>query len=169
MPSRANLKNEVYGYRLHKTALLKRFPEIDDETLQDTLEGITDFHEIIAELVRSALVDKAMALGLTGRIEDMRNRLVRMETRAAKKRQLALDALIDADLKKLEKEDFTLTVRSGTPKLMIVSEDEIPEDYWTEQAPKLDRKGLMAALKEGQRIEGVSLNNPSPTLSVRTK
>jgi hypothetical protein len=33
------------------------YPQADDETLLDTLEGITNLHEMIATVIRSALVD----------------------------------------------------------------------------------------------------------------
>ncbi|MFQ9546240.1 MAG: siphovirus Gp157 family protein, partial [Clostridium sp.] len=38
-------------------------------------------------------------------------------------------------------------------------EDEklIPEEYWIEQAPVLDKKTLLAALKAGEEIPGVSI------------
>ncbi len=55
------------------------------------------------------------------------------------------------------------------PGLVVVSEDEIPEDYWVPQPAKIDRQLLLTNLKRGASIAGAQLGNPKPTLSVRTK
>jgi hypothetical protein len=145
------------------------FPTVDEETVTDTLEGITDLHEMIAAVIRSALVDEALQAGLRTRLEEMRQRLVRLVERSAKKRQLALDAMCDAGLKKLEQPDFTASARAGLPALVVVAEELIPTDYWVPQPPKLDRQSLLAKLKRGGEIAGAQLGNPKPTLAVRTK
>ena len=145
------------------------YPALEEEWLHDTLEGITDLHEMIAAVIRSALVDEALQAGLRTRLEEMRRRLTRLEERGAKKRQLALEAMCDVGLKKLEQPDFTASARAGMPPLLIVAQDVIPEPYWVPQPPKLDRQSLLAALKRGGTIPGVELGNPKPTLAVRTK
>ena len=152
-----------------KQQLVAAYPRADEETLLDTLEGITDLHEMIAAVIRSALVDEALQAGLRTRIEDMRQRLARLEERGAKKRQLALEAMCEVGLKKLEQPDFTASARAGLPPLMIIAEDVIPEPYWVPQPPKLDRQALLADLKRGAVIPGAQLGNPKPTLAVRTK
>ncbi len=169
MPSNLVITHEINGYRLCRDLILEQWPNLDDETLQDTLEGITDLHEMIAEVVRSALADQAMATGLKLRLDDMKSRLARLEERGRKKRQLALDALVEADIKKLMQPDLTVSVRPGTQALVVTSEDNIPEDFWIPQPSKLDRNGVLAALKSGKMIDGATLNNPAPTISVRTK
>ncbi len=145
------------------------YPDLDDETLADTLEGLTDLHEIIAEVIRSALVDEAMASGLKVRILDMKARLERLEARARKKKALALEAMTEAEIKKLNQPDFTASLRKGQAGVDIISEGEIPEAYWVPQPPKLDRLELRAALKAGEGIPGVVLRLAQPTLSVRVK
>ncbi len=70
------LRGELIRYRGTKERLLAAWPEIDCETLRDTLEGITDLHEMIAAVIRSALVDEALQAGLRLRVEDMKERLV---------------------------------------------------------------------------------------------
>ena len=163
------LKNEIQIYQWLRERLLDHLPETDDETIRDTLEGITDLHEMIAAVVRSALVDEALHAGLRSRLEDMKTRLARIEQRGTKKRQLALDAMSEVGLKKLEQPDFTASARAGSPALVVIAEDTIPDTYWLAQPPKLDRQGLLGQLKRGDVIPGAQLSNPQPVLMVRTK
>jgi hypothetical protein len=163
------IRQEINGYRLCRKKLLEQWPDIDDETLRDTLEGITDLSDMIAEVIRSSLADQAMVSGLKERLEQMRCRLGRLEARAVKKRQLALNGLVEADIKKLTQPDFTVSVRAGTPGLMITSEADIPDGFWLAQPPKLDRQGVLQALRSGETVSGATLTNPAPTLSVRTR
>jgi hypothetical protein len=160
---------ETTKHQQAKERLLADYPNLDEETLCDTLEGITDLHEMIAAVIRSALVDEALQSGLRTRLVDMKSRLSRLEERGMKKRQLALEAMTEAGLKKLEQPDFTASARAGLPGLVVLEDDLIPEGYWVPQPPKLDRQSLLADLKREGPIPGTELSNPKPTLSVRTK
>ena len=163
------LSIEGSKYLQLKEWLLSEHPDVDGDTLRDTLEGITDLHEMIATVIRSALVDEALQTGLRTRLQEMRRRLERLEERGAKKRQLALEAMCEVGLKKLAQPDFTASARTGMPSLIIVSESSVPEAYWVPQPPKLDRQGLLADLKRGAEVAGAQLSNPKPILAVRTK
>ena len=163
------LKIESLTYQELKGRLQADFPTLDDETLADTLEGITDLHEMIAAVIRSALVDEALQAGLRFRLDDMRERLSRLELRASKKRELALEAMTETGLSKLEQPDFTASARAGSPALIVIAEERIPEAYWLPQPPKLDRQGILGELKRGLEIPGAQMSNPQPVLSVRTK
>ena len=160
---------ELSKFRLLRDRLLAEIPDLDTETLADTLEGITDLREMLAEVIRSALEDEALAAGLSTRLSDMKARLERLETRAKRKRELALQAMSEAEIAKLVEADFTASLRQGAPALEVVAEDKIPAAYWKPQPPKLDRQGLLAALKAGTAIEGAALAPPHLQLSVRTK
>src|SRR5438105_2837626 len=119
-PRRDLVRLEVTKHSFARARLSEQFPHIDDETLADTLEGISDLREILAELVRSALEDEALSLGLSTRLADMRLRLERLRQRAEKKRSLALAAMAEAEIKTLVEPDYTASLRRSAPALEVL-------------------------------------------------
>jgi Siphovirus Gp157 len=164
-----NLEFAAIHYRAIRDRIRAQDPEIDERTLADTVEGLTDLHQIVEAIIRSALEDGALAAGLKGRIAEMEDRLSRLQDRSSKRRQIAKDVMVELDLKKLQAPDFTASIRPGTPALLVIDEAAVPSIYWEPRDPKLNRQGLLADLKQGTEITGVSLSNPEPVLSVRTK
>ena len=156
-------------YRAVRDRIRAEDPEIDDLTLADTVEGLTDLHEIVTAILRSALEDEALVNGLKTRIAEMEGRLERLRDRASKRRQIAKDVMIELDLKKLTAPDFTASIRPGIPALMVIDEAAIPSIYWEPREPRLNRQALACELKEGAEITGVTLSNPEPVLSLRTR
>ncbi|MFZ1068892.1 MAG: hypothetical protein WAN42_25625, partial [Pseudolabrys sp.] len=134
-----SLEFAAITYRAIRDRIRAQDPQIDEQTLADTVEGLTDLQEIVAAIVRAALADEALAMGLKSRIAEMQDRLDRLQDCAAKRRQIAKDVMVELDIKK------------------------------TPVAPRLNRQGLLSELKEGADIKGVTLSNPEPVLSVRTR
>ena len=156
-------------YRAIRDRIRAEDPTIDEQTLADTVEGLTDVHEILQAIIRAALADEALVLGLKCRISDMQCRLDRLVDRAAKRRQIAKDVMMELDLKKLDAPDFTASIREGTPALVVLNEDTVPKIYWQPGEPRLRRQILTHDLKQGEEIAGVALSNPEPILSVRVR
>ncbi len=163
------LLRELTHHHYLRERLKAEFPEADEDTLRDTLEGMTNLTEMIAEVLRSGLEDQAFGAALRARIGDMQTRLSRLEERARKKRELVTSVMERADLKKLTEPDLTVSLRPARPPLMLTDEDIIPEAFWKPQPAKLDRLGLIAALSAGSDVPGALLGNPTMTISVRTK
>ncbi len=157
------------NYRSIRDRIRAQDPQIDEQTLADTVEGLTDLHEIVSAIIRAALSDEGLVLGLKCRISDMQGRLDRLQDRAAKRRQIARDVMIELDLKKLNAPDFTASIREGIPSLMVIDEDAVPSIYWQPSEPRLNRQELAYELKQGAEIAGVALSDPEPVLSVRTR
>ena len=99
----------------------------------------------------------------------MQARQDRLQDRAAKRRQIVKEVMVELDLKKLSAPDFTASIRPGTPALMVIDEAAVPSIYWEPREPRLNRQGLANDLKQGVDIAGVALSNPEPVLSVRTR
>src|SRR5262249_32954782 len=156
-------------YRPLRARIRTEDPTTDDQPLADTVEGLTDVHDIVAAIIRAALADEALATGLKGRIAEMQDRLTRLQDCAAKRRQIAKDVMVELDLKKITAPDFTVSVRPGMPSLLVVDEAAVPSIYWEPREPRLNRQELLNGLKGGADIKGVTLSNPEPVLSVRTK
>jgi hypothetical protein len=164
-----NLEFAAIGYRTIRDRIRAEDPQIDEQTLADTVEGLTDLHEIVVAIVRAALADEALATGLKGRIAEMQDRLERLQDCAAKRRQIAKDVMVELDLKKIMAPDFTVSIRPGMPALLVLDEAAVPSMYWEPREPRLNRHELLNELKGGAEIEGVTLSNPEPVLSVRTR
>jgi len=164
-----NLAFSAINYRSIRDRIRTEDPQIDEQTLADTVEGLTDLHEILTAIIRAAMADEALATGLKGRIAEMEDRLARLQDRASKRRQIAKEVMVELDLKKLTAPDFTASIRPGMPALMVIDEAAVPSIYWEPREPRLNRQGLVTELKQGAEITGVALSNPEPVLSVRTK
>ena len=129
--------------------LIEADPEIDETTLLDTLEGATNLTEALGEVIRSALNDEAFAHGLKLRLEQMRERLSRIESTSEKKRQVALAIMEESGIEKILEPDFTVSIRMSPPAVVITNQDEIPEGYWVPQSPRLDKRGTPRSPQSG--------------------
>jgi len=85
--------------------------------------------------IRAALADEALARGLKCRISDMQGRLDRLEDRAAKRRQMAKDVMVELGLKKITAPNFSASLRPGMPAPVVLDEGAVPKTYWSRRTP----------------------------------
>ncbi|MGE0629996.1 MAG: siphovirus Gp157 family protein [Hyphomicrobiaceae bacterium] len=149
--------------------LLESFPDVDDQTMHDTLDGCSNLNELIAELVRSSLADADLVEALRLRVDDMRSRQARLEQRKDKKREAARAAMEVAGLGKLVEPDCTISLREAPRAVIIIDEVLIPEWFWVPQPAKLDRMAVLNTLKGGTAVSGAELADRRLILSIRTK
>ena len=83
------LSRELTHHQYLRERLEADFPDADEECLRDTLEGMTNLTDSLAEILRSCLEDQSLTSALKARMADMQERLSRLEERARKKRDLA--------------------------------------------------------------------------------
>ncbi len=169
MHSKDILRSETAHYHALAAQLKTSYADIDDETLADTLEGLSDLPQMIEEIVRSSLDDDALVTGLKARIGDMNARLDRIQERMKRKRELACWAMGTAGIHNLAVEDFSVALRHGLPRLEVTDPAKLPENYLVPQPPRVDKLALMADLKRGEVVVGANLLDGLPHIAVRTK
>lgn len=169
LPDKLIIDAEVRRCNAIREALLTQYdPDLDEETLADTIEGLTNLHELLSAIIRGALDAEAMVDAVKARAKDMQARASRLEARAERLRQIVRDAMADAHIHKLTQPDFTASLRPGVPHVTITDEDLLPQIF-IEQRPHILKREILDALKDGAEVTGAMLSNPEMVLSVRTK
>jgi hypothetical protein len=161
------LELQLHEYLQEK--LTEDYPDANDETLKDTLEGLTNLNEKLSAVVRSQQEDRVLSDALKSRIGEMQGRHKRFEQKVSRKRELIATVMERAGIDKIMEDDFTLSLRQTPRPLQISDEGEIPEEFWRPQPPKLDRKKIISSLQQNEFIPGALLGNGGVTVSVRVK
>jgi len=150
------------------SGLLAAHPELlEDEVLrEDMVQGSTSAFELLSELVRKIGATQAIASGTADYIGELQQRKARLERREHALRGFIMKIMQTADLKRAELPEATLSIRQGTPKVIIYNENEITPDF-LRQRTEVDKSKIRAALIAGEFVPGASLSNAEPSLMVR--
>lgn len=162
-----NLHEEIISASWLKAQILAAFPDMDEQTLSDTIEGQTNITEALAMVIRSAEEDRVMAAALKIRITEMQERADRLDIRIDKKREIVSSAMDRCGIKRITQSDFTATLSAGSPKVVITDETQLPKHVFVPQPPRLDKKAVAGLLKEGASVPGTTLSNAQPHLTIR--
>lgn len=148
---------------------LRQLGENDETLALDMIEGETSLVECIDALLLANAHDGATVTGIAVVMADLDDRAARVQKRIDMRRALVEQALLTAEIKKLERPAATLSMANRPASVTVADEASIPAEFWIAGAPKLDRKALKAALTEGRPVPGASLTNAAPSLTVRVK
>lgn len=153
-----------------KDELLREYPELadDEQTLLDTLDGATDLSEVVAVFVASADDDEALSNGAKEASKAALARARRLAERSQKKRQLVARAMERAGVKKVERPEFTVSLKNLPPAVIIDDEGQIAEQFYTvKEVKSLSKTALKQALQSDEIVEGAHLSNGGITAQVR--
>jgi hypothetical protein len=149
------------------TALLAAHPELEeDEALRmDMAEGQTNAMEMLDELIRVEREAKAVQDAIADELDRLNKRLQRFVDRQRLVRKYMMQLMDAAGLKKVERPTATVSIAAGRPKVVIIDESILAEDYLRiKQEPN---KELIAdALKAGRIVKGATLSNSEPTIRI---
>jgi hypothetical protein len=171
MPTTRNAIAEVKA-ELSKWAELRQqleSPEIDAQTMLDTLEGATELHEALLLLADEIAEREAHNTGLAKRISDLQDRKSRNEHAVETLRNIILQTMDRAAIPSVRGDACTLSMGKVAPAVLIEDEASLPARFFVPQDPKLDKAALKQALKDGEAVPGARLGNGGISLTIRTK
>ncbi|MDN6629709.1 MAG: siphovirus Gp157 family protein [Staphylococcus equorum] len=134
--------------------------DADEEVIQTTIES-TGLKDDFRGKIDSYLYVIDDLEASSERIRNEEKRLAdrrRMQERNAKKMKDALtDTMKLLNIQKEKTDKYTVWVQNNPSKLSVQDDQFIPQDFYEEQQPKLNRKKLTDYIKEGKEIKGVEL------------
>lgn len=141
----------------------------DDEQLcADMVEGETGFYEAMDRVLSAMLDDEALASGIGDMIDKLAARKSAAEKRIKWRKGCIEVAMMHADIpEKAVRPLGTVSLKSTAPQLGDIDEAEIPSQFFKAQPPKLDKRGLLNALKDGADVPGASIKPAGKTLQIR--
>lgn len=125
--------------------------EIDDVTMQDTLESIECEIEVKAEnyakVIRNLESDMEALKKEEERLYERRKTIENNIKRIKKNLE---NCMIAVDKKKFKTDLFSFNIQKNTPSLVIDNKNSIPAEYLIQQEPKVDTVNLKKFLKENK-------------------
>lgn len=149
------------------TALLLAYPELDqDEVLRaDMLEGSTHLDEFLSNVLRKIGATQAIIEGTKAYVVEIQERKSRMERREYALRSLIHKVMDTAGLRKRELAEATVSIRAGQPKVIVIEEGLIPDEFMRIRKEP-DKTRIKAAITACERVPGCELSNADDTLAI---
>lgn len=128
------------------------------EGLQDTLESIElaieDKLENIGKVIRNLEAEAKAFKEEEQRLADRRRSI---ENNIKHLKQYAENSMIVTGDKKIKAGLFTFSIQKNPPSVRIFNETIVPKNYFVTPEPKLDKKKVQEAIKNGESVAGVEL------------
>lgn len=135
--------------------------DLDDQTVADTLEGLTGDLEVkatnVAMFVRNL---EATAEAIKDAEAKMAARRKALEARAGRIRDYLKAQMERCAIQKIESPYFTLAIRQNPPAVHVEAPELVPDEFKKSPPPpppSIDKKAVAEALKAGKDVPGCRL------------
>lgn len=157
----------LYELTQNYNQLLDLAETLDEEMFRDTLqaieESIQDKAENMAKLIKCLDADAKAIKEEEQRLADRRRAI---ENRMNGIKEYLQEQMEIAGIDKVKRPTLTVSIQNNPPSVTVLDESLIPSTYMVPQPPKIDKKGILSALKNGEEIYGVEMTQ---SRSVRIK
>lgn len=135
--------------------------DLDEQTLLDTLEGMSGELEVKAQnVVMFARNLESTAAAIKDAEAQMAARRKALENRAAGLKRYVQTSMEVAGVTKIECPYFRLAIQNNPAAVDVFEADTVPEQFWVqpETPPKtLDKKAIKKAIDAGEEVPGARL------------
>lgn len=140
--------------------------ETDARLLEDSLEGETDFREIVAKLIRLERDAASFSKAIKAQEEELAERRARFVKHQQSYRSM-IHALMDAaGQTSLRLPEATLTVSNGRAGCTVTDITSLPDEFVKiERIPK--KAEILAVMLAGERVPGAEMKNGATHLTIR--
>ena len=149
---------KLYELTENYLQLLEMAEDMDPELIRDTLESIEESiaekAENTAKLIKSLEADVKAIKEEEKRLADRRKAL---EKKIENIKDYLQEQLEIAGIDKVKRPTITVSIQNNPPSVRVVNEELIPSHFMIPQPPKLDKKGILEKLKNGENVPGVEL------------
>lgn len=139
----------------------------DEQILKDTLASINDAIEDKADgyvaVIKSLEADNN---AIDEEIKRLRQRKTSNQNGVKRLKESLQEVMEQTGKEKFKTALNSYSIANNPPNLDVTDESLIPKQYYVEQEPKLDKKELLKAVKDGLELNGVELKQ-SRSLRVR--
>ena len=89
--------------------------------------------------------------------ERLASRRKSLESKSSGLKDYIFDQLLSAGLEKLNLPLFTTWIQDNPPKVNVLDEKQIPEEFKIEQPPKIDKRSILERLKNEEVVPGAEI------------
>lgn len=149
---------KLYELTQSYNQVLDMAEELDQQTLLDTLESIQDsIEDKVENTAKLAKTFEAYAKAIKEEEDRLSTRRKASENKVTSIKKYLQEQLELAGIKNIKRPTITVAIRNNPASVKVLDETLIPTEYLVPQPPKVDKKAILAALKNGQTIPGVEL------------
>jgi hypothetical protein len=149
---------KLYEISQNYLQLLDMADQMDQEVFLDTLasieEVLEDKVEHVAKFIRSLEADVEILKSEEKRLADKRKIL---ENKITGVKEYLQHEMEFAGIDKVKRATVTVSIQANPPSVDVLDESLIPSDYMIPVAPKLDKKSILQALKDGNEVPGCEI------------
>ena len=145
-------------------------PELDPQTLADTMEAVEGELEIKAENYAKVMKNlEADVAGIKAEIDRLSERKKTIENNIKRMKEALQVSMETTGKTKFKTELFSFSVRNNAPKVVMDEEyiENVPERFLKYKDPEINRTAIKEAIQSGEDLEGLAHLEKSTSLSIR--